>query len=117
MSDTLTIIISILVPTIGTQIGFMLFIFRRMDRMEERLTQRMDRADDDRTQMRIEFRKDSQKMRAEFREDSQKTRAEFREDMQNTRAELAMLQTSVARLEGAVEILRSLAERIVPAPR
>ena len=106
MSETLTAIISVLVPTIGIQIGMMFFIFRRMDRMEERLTQRMDRADEDRNQIR-----------AEFREDSEKTRAEFRTEMQDVRTELTAVQTSLARLEGAVDVLRSLAERIAPAPR
>lgn len=106
MSDTLTIIISILVPTIGIQFGTMLFIFRRMDRMEERLTQRMDRADDDRVQIR-----------AEFRDDSEKTRTEFREAMQVTRAELVVLQTGIARLEGSVDVLKGLVERFVAARR
>ena len=84
MSETLTAIISVLVPTIGIQIGIMFFIFRRMDRMEERLAQRMDRADEDRIQIR---------------------------------SELAAVQTSIARLEGAVEVLRGLVERLVTAPR
>ena len=95
MSDTLTIIISILVPTISIQFGTTLFIFRRMDRMEKRLTQRMDRADEDRVQIRAEIREDSEK----------------------TRAELVMLQTGVARLEGAIDVLKGLVERFVAARR
>ena len=128
MSDTLTIIVSVLVPTIGTQIGFMFFIFRRMDRMEERLTRRMDRADDGRMQIRAEFSEDSEKTRATFRDDLEKTRlefkgdsemtrTEFRTEMQEIRTEFTAARTSLARLEGAVEVLRSLAERIAPAPR
>ena len=91
MSDTLTIIVSILVPSIGIQFGIMLFMFRRMDRMEERLTQRMDRADED--------------------------RAAIRAELSVIRADITTLQTGVARLEGAVEILRGFAERISTAPR
>ena len=102
MSETLTAIISVLVPTIGIQIGIMLFMFRRMDRMEERLTQRMDRADEDRNQVR-----------AELREYSNRTSAE----LAVMRTDITALQTSIARLEGAVDVLRSLAERIAPAPR
>ena len=95
MSETLTAIVSVLVPTIGIQIGIMFFIFRRMDRMEERLVQRMDRADQERTQMRIEFRG----------------------EMHQVRTELNALQTGIARLEGAVEVLRSLVERFVTTAR
>ena len=91
MSDTLTIIVSILVPSIGIQFGIMLFMFRRMDRMEEHLTQRMDRADEDRNQIRAE--------------------------LSVIRTDITALQTGVARLEGAVEILRGFAERISTAPR
>ena len=101
MSDTLTIIVSILVPTIGIQVGIMLFTFRRMDRMEERLTHRMDRADEDRAAIRAELRVESQSIHAEF---------------SDIRTQIAALQTGVARLEGAVEILRGFAERISTAP-
>ena len=106
MSETLTAIVTVLVPTIGIQIGIMFFIFRRMDRMEERLVQRMDRADEDRSQLR-----------AEFRHDSERTRAEFRTEMQEMRSDITGLQTSIARLEGAVEVLRGLVERFVTTPR
>ena len=91
MPETLTIIVSILVPTIGIQAAMLFFVFRRMDRMEERLTQRMDRADEDRIQIRAE--------------------------LSDMRVEITSLQTSIARLEGAVEILRGLAERIATVPR
>ena len=102
MTETLTAIVSVLVPTIGIQIGIMFFIFRRMDRMEERLVQRMDRADEDRN-----------RLRAEFRENSEMTRAE----LAVMRSDITGLQTSIARLEGAVEVLRGLVERFVTTPR
>ena len=66
MSEALTAIISVLVPTIGIQLGIMFFVFRRMDRMEERLVQRMDRADEDRSQIRIELRESSNRTSAEL---------------------------------------------------
>lgn len=91
MPETLTVIVSVLVPTIGIQLGIMFFIFRRMDRMEERLTHRMDRADQDRMAIRTE--------------------------LSDVRSDLTALQTSIARLEGAVEVLRGLAERIATVPR
>ncbi|MCY4580214.1 MAG: hypothetical protein OXD31_14355 [Chloroflexi bacterium] len=102
MSEALTAIISVLVPTIGIQLGIMFFVLRRMDRMEERLVQRMDRADEDRGQIRIELRESSNRTSAE---------------LAVTRTDITALQTSIARLEGAVEVLRSLVERIAPAPR
>ena len=95
MTETLTAIVSVLVPTIGIQIGMMFFIFRRMDRMEERLVQRMDRADEDRNRLR----------------------AEFQTEMQEMRSDITALQTSIARLEGAVEVLRGLVERFVTTAR
>ena len=113
MSDTLTIIVSILVPSIGIQFGIMLFMFRRMDLMEERLTQRMDRADEDRNQIRAELRESSNRTSAELSESSNRTSAE----LAVMRTDITALQTSIARLEGAVDVLRSLAERIAPAPR
>ena len=97
MSDTLTIIVSILVPSIGIQFGIMLFMFRRMDRMEERLTQRMDRADEDRNRNTREI--------------------ELSVYSRRIPTYAPTLQTGVARLEGAVEILRGFAERISTAPR
>ena len=91
MPETLTAIVSVLVPTIGIQLGIMFFIFRRMDRMEGRLTHRMDRADQDRMAIRTE--------------------------LSDVRSELTAVQMSIARLEGSVEVLRGLVERFVTAPR
>ena len=124
MSETLAAILSVPVPTIGIQLGIMFFVFRRMDRMEERLTQRMDRADEDRNNMRAEFRLDNEAIRNELRLDNEATRNELKTSFQSIREELAevratmtSMQTDIARLEGAVEVLRGLVERFVTAPR
>ena len=135
MSETLAAIVSVLVPTIGIQIGIMFFIFRRMDRLEERITQRMDRADEDRDNMRAEFRQANEATRNELRlaneatrnelrQDNETTRNESRESFQSIREELAevrttmtSMQSDIARLEGAVDVLRGLVERFVTTAR
>ena len=94
-SDILTIIVSVLVPTIGVQVAFFFFVFRRMDKMEERINQRMNTSDEDREKMRLGIR----------------------DDFKEVRDDISDVQTSVARLEGAVDVLRGLVERFVTVPR
>lgn len=105
-SNILTIIVSVLVPTIGVQVAFFFFVFRRMDKMEERINQRMDN-----TESRLIQRMNTSD------EDREKMRLGIRDDFKEVRDDISDVQTSVARLEGAVDVLRGLVERFVTVPR
>ena len=113
MPSELTTIISILIPVIGMQIIIMLFIFRRMDRAEERQTQerremeqrlirRMDRMDANQTNER---RESEQRL--------VKRMDKTDEEVSGLRAGMYTLQSGMARVEGAAEVLRDLVDRIV----
>ena len=142
-SETLTIIVSILVPVIVVQAAFLFFVFRRMDRMEERLvqgmderigssdsrlTERMDNSESrliermDNSESRLIERMDNSESRLIERmdasdEEREKMRLEIRDDLKEARADISVLQTGQARLEGAVDVLRGLVERFVTVPR
>ena len=109
-SDSITTIISILVPTIGVQIAFFLFVFRRMDKLEERLVQRMDERIGT-SESHIIQRMDASD------EERDKMRLEIKDDFKEVRDDISLVQTGLARLEGAVDVLRGLVERFVTVPR
>ena len=137
MPSELTTIISILIPVIGMQIIIMLFIFRRMDRAEERQTQerremeqrlirRMDRMDANQTEERrhTEQRLVQQMNSIDERQTQERRESEQRlikrmdktdEEVSELRAGTYSISDRLARIEGAVEVLRDMVERFVTA--
>lgn len=148
MPSELTTIISILIPVIGMQIIIMLFIFRRMDRAEERQTQerremeqrlirRMDTMDANQTQERRqteqrlvqqmnsiderqtqERRETEQRLVKDIGESEQrliKRMDKTDEEVSEMRAGMYSISDRLARIEGAVEVLRDMVERFVTA--
>ena len=135
MPSELTTIISILIPVIGMQIIIMLFIFRRIDRteerqteerreMEQRLVQQMNSIDERQTQERRESeqRLVQQMNSIDERQTQERREMEQRlikrmdktdEEVSGLRAGMYTLQSGMARVEGAAEVLRDLVDRIV----
>ena len=113
MASELTIIVSVLVPLIAVQIVIMLLLFRRMDRMDARQTEERREMENrlirDRQEMEQRLIRDRQEMEQRLVQRMDKTD----EEANGLRTEMSSISNRLARIEGAVEVLRDLVERFV----